>query len=528
MASVIPTLQSYLARITSEYANKPKFVAYVSALLQPLLDSQALLRSLTTAFDLDTAIGVQLDAVGQWVGRTRFVNQPIANLYFSFDTVGLGWDQGVWKGPFDPSDGLVRLDDDTYRALLKAKVILNSWDGSIAEAAEALGLLLNNPSSIVTIQDNQDMTMTVGISGVVPSPLITALLQGGYLPINPEGVGVNYQITSINSVAIFGFDVSNATIDGWDRGAWAGSLGAGPGMVQGLSVVSVTSTTVTLSWIAPQTGIGPYTYQVQYVLGDGTTGIWQTFGAPTSNTVATVSGLTNGTQYAFEVYAVNPSGPGPVSDPVVVTTGGTVSGGNSAFIRQTIPISAIGSASVVSLPVAASTSDIMDLAAFGFGGAGNPAFAQSVAIQLSAHGTASTTFRNSASSASTALRLTAAASAAIVTTPQVNINQITGATHTTATPVAGSLAGFGTTPTLQYALDPSLPAVSGVTTGATSSTVSLSWNPDAPITLNTLPSGAVVTSTGFSFSLPAMSAGSHTLYVVANGTVIGTTTFTVA
>jgi hypothetical protein len=528
MASVIPTLQSYLARITSEYANKPKFVAYVSALLQPLLDSQALLRSLTTAFDLDTAIGVQLDAVGQWVGRTRFVSQPIANLYFSFDTVGLGWDQGIWKGPFDPSDGLVRLDDDTYRALLKAKVILNSWDGSIAEAAEALGLLLNNPSSIVTIQDNQDMTMTVGISGVVPSPLITALLQGGYLPINPEGVGVNYQITSINSVAIFGFDVSNATIDGWDRGAWAGSLGAGPGMVQGLSVVSVTSTTVTLSWIAPQTGIGPYTYQVQYVLGDGTTGIWQTFGAPTSNTVATVSGLMNGRQYAFEVYAVNPSGPGPVSDPVVVTTASAGGGSVSAFGRSSLSLIASGTASIVGLPLAAAALDVLDLSAVAFSGAGNVAFASSGFLTIRGAGTLSTTFRNSASSVMSLEALRAAATAVIVTTPQVIVNPINGATHTSSTSISGSLLGFATTPTLQYVVDPVLPAVGGVTESATSTSIRLGWNADQPITLNNLPAGAVLTANSFGFTIPALTAGTHILYAVANGTIVGSISFTVS
>src|SRR6185437_8923083 len=397
MASSVPTLASYLARITSEHANKPKFAAYVTALIQPFLDSQALLRSLLTTFDLDTAIGVQLDAVGQWIGRTRFVKQPIANLYFSFDTVGLGFDQGVWKGPFDPTDGLTKLDDDTYRALLKAKVILNSWDGSIAEAAEALGLLLNNPASIVTIQDNQDMTMTVGISGVVPSPLITALLEGGYLPINPEGVGVNYEITSINSVALFGFDVDNATIAGWDKGAWGGALGQGPGLVRSLGIVSVTSSSVTLSWIAPQTGIGPYTYQVQFVLGDGTTGIYQAAGSPTPNTVATVSGLLPGTQYAFEVYAVNPSGPAPVSSPIVVTTSSTA-GGISAIGRATVGgLSAVG---------------------FGIQAASNAAGLATI-LPLTAVGSVGT---SRTVGIATVMTLRAAGVATVTTTPQVIIN----------------------------------------------------------------------------------------------------------
>jgi len=526
MASSVPTLASYLARITSEHANKPKFVAYVSALIQPLLDSQALLRSLLTTFDLDTAIGVQLDAVGKWVGRTRFVEQPITGLYFSFDTVGLGWDQGVWKGPFDSTDGLTRLDDDTYRQLLRAKVILNSWDGSIAEAAKALGLLLNNPSSIVTILDNQDMTMTVGISGVVPSPLITALLEGGYLPINPEGVGINYQITSINGTALFGFDVENAAIDGWDRGSWEGVLGQGPSVVLGLGIVSVTQSSVTLSWIAPQTGIGPYTYQVLFVQGDGTTGIYQTFGTPTSNTTATVSGLSSGTEYAFEVYAVNPSGPGPVSAPVIAMTA-TVGGAISAFGRGALSFIGTGSAAIVGLPLASAVLDILDLSAMAFGGAGNPAFAANI-VQIIAQGTASTTFHNSASTRSALFVLNSRGVASIATIPQVTISPITGASHTTSIAVSGALSGFTSTPTLQYVVDPVLQAVSGVTEAETSSAIQLGWSADQPITLNTLPGGATVTVSSFGFTLPALAAGSHVLYVVANGTVVGSVTFTVS
>lgn len=504
MASSVPTLASYLSRITSEHANKPNFVAYVTALIQPFIDSQAALRSLLQIYDLDTAVGVQLDAVGQWIGRTRFVQQPIANLYFSFDTLGLGWDQGVWKGPFDPSDGLTRLDDDTYRALLKAKVILNSWDGSITEAAQALSLLLNNPSSIVAIQDNQDMSMTVGISGVVPSPLITALLNGGYLPINPEGVLVNYQLTSVNGTPLFGFDVANSAVNGWDRGAWEGALGAGPGLVQGLGVVSFTSTSVTLSWLAPSVGVGPYTYQLQYVVGDGTTGIWQTYGAPTSGTVATVSGLSPGTQYAFAVYAVNPSGPGPVSAPVVQITAGGVSGGVSAFGRATFGTLFASGSAIQAAYTASGLATILRLSASG-----------GIGTRL-ARGLASL------------MTLSSTGGGSLTVAPAVTINPVTGATHTSATSISGTLQGFTGAPSMQYALDPVLPAVSGVTTSATSSTVSLAWAADAPITLSPLPSGAVISQGAFSFTLPAMSAGSHTLYLVANGSVVSHLTFTVS
>ena len=64
-------VSNYTALITSEHADKPKFMAMVEAVAQCFVDQQNLLLSVPTAFDLDDAVGVQLDAVGLWVGIGR-------------------------------------------------------------------------------------------------------------------------------------------------------------------------------------------------------------------------------------------------------------------------------------------------------------------------------------------------------------------------------------------------------------------------------------------------------------------------
>lgn len=126
----------YTALITTEHAGKPKFAAMAAAVAQCFADQINLLQSIPAAFDLDTAIGVQLDAVGLWAGIRRQVRTPL-NVYFSFDTAGLGFDQGNWQGPFDPSTGLTSLDDETFRTLIRAKIAANSWDGTVPSAASA-------------------------------------------------------------------------------------------------------------------------------------------------------------------------------------------------------------------------------------------------------------------------------------------------------------------------------------------------------------------------------------------------------
>ncbi len=243
----------YTALITTEHADKPKFMAMMGIVAQCFADQINVMQSIPAAFDLDSAVGVQLDTVGLWAGITRQIKTPL-NVYFSLDTTGLGFDQGSWQGPFDPSTGLVTLDDDTYRTLIRAKIAANNWDGTLAGSAAILAILFppnityppvvmsdgtpvvaydpvsgttapvystQDLTPYVFIQDNQDMTITFGISGTVPSAVLRALFSGGYLKIKPEGVHANYVVPSAPNTAIFGFDVQNQYIGGLDSGSWA-------------------------------------------------------------------------------------------------------------------------------------------------------------------------------------------------------------------------------------------------------------------------------------------------------------------
>lgn len=216
----MPTAEDYLALITPAYRSKPKFTAMIRAIVEPIVAQQAFLQHLPIDFDLDVAIGAQLDIVGEWVGRTRFVNVPIANVWFSWDTAYRGWEQGVWfQSQYDTPGGITRLDDETYRTLLRAKIAANNWDGTLPAAKSALEILFPNGETTLVITDNQDMTITFGVAGVIPSALFIALLSQGYIPLKPETVRADYLITTSDG-PLFGWDVDNEFISGWDQGAW--------------------------------------------------------------------------------------------------------------------------------------------------------------------------------------------------------------------------------------------------------------------------------------------------------------------
>jgi hypothetical protein len=207
----------YTKLIPSENGDKPKFTAMVEAVAGCWADENNTLKAIESAFDLDQAQGAQLDIIGQWVGLSRNVPTPLTGVYFSFDTSGLGFDQGVIKGPYDPDDGITQLGDDVYRLMLRGKIVANHWDGTMPGYRLAMQTAFDPLGVRVVATDNQDMTMDVYMFGAVFPAVVTALLQGGYFPLKPAGVKINdYHVQPI-----FGFDINNLYIAGFDTGYFA-------------------------------------------------------------------------------------------------------------------------------------------------------------------------------------------------------------------------------------------------------------------------------------------------------------------
>lgn len=218
----MPAMDAYLALVTSQHRHRPRFMAVTEALLAPLCAVDDLLQGLRRAFDLDQAVGVQLDQVGEWIGRSRRLRIPLTDVYFAWDTEGVGWEQGAWMGRYDPATGMVSLPDDVYRTLLRAKVAANSWDGTVPGAYAVWEAAFAATGSIILIQDNQDMSMAVGIAAVPPDAVTQQLLLQGYIPLKPEGVRVSYYAitpaSDPDAAALFAWDCDSAGLAGWGRG----------------------------------------------------------------------------------------------------------------------------------------------------------------------------------------------------------------------------------------------------------------------------------------------------------------------
>lgn len=159
------TLQDYYANLLIiQYNGLPK-ASQTIRLLTEVASGDEILNQLPEAFDVDTAVGAQLDLIGQFVGADRY-----------------------------------GLSDDEYRILIKFKIIVNNIDASMKSIDDAI---FNTFGTSIVVSNNKDMTMTYIIEPLYKN-VVEAAYKLGFLPV-PLAVGVNVILMVPNPDLIFGF-----------------------------------------------------------------------------------------------------------------------------------------------------------------------------------------------------------------------------------------------------------------------------------------------------------------------------------
>lgn len=180
----------YLNLFTSQYkVASAKFILWAQRCWQTIDDLTNCLAFINSNYDLDFAVGIQLDYVGELIGQKRTIG---------FQPTGPG---------ISPT-----LNDDTYRLLLKARIAQNTWDGKTVSLYAIWQSLF--PGGKLIINDNQNMTATIIIAGSFTS-IIQDLIENGYIVPRPETVEYTY-VTGV--LPIFGADLDNQYIAGADKG----------------------------------------------------------------------------------------------------------------------------------------------------------------------------------------------------------------------------------------------------------------------------------------------------------------------
>lgn len=183
--------EGYLDLITSEHRTRPKYIATVKKFLESTDSLMELSLTLPSYFDVDNAVGEQLDILGEQLGKSRVL-------------------------PFNSIAGRSSiLPDDLYRVLLKATIAKFNWQGGIEELYKNWDQLL--PDIKISIRDNQDMTMDITLVGVKNEQL-KEMIRLGYIIPKPQGVRLNMQV-SANPV--FAYDLDNSSFAGYEKGEWS-------------------------------------------------------------------------------------------------------------------------------------------------------------------------------------------------------------------------------------------------------------------------------------------------------------------
>lgn len=216
-------IQDYLDLIPPPNSIQPNFMAWIQANLEPYVDVEVALEEIIAAFNIDVAVGDQLDAVGAILGQPR----------------DIGIDLGSGASPI--------LTDENYRIVLKARILYNHWDGTKDQIYDFWQAFL--PEYPVMILDNQDMSMSVLVIGVSNdlegtfafaydyletegAPALTGYDLGYWFPFEsilrilisnnfftpkPAGVSVNYEFSDQIG---FAYDQDTDFLKGYNEGYW--------------------------------------------------------------------------------------------------------------------------------------------------------------------------------------------------------------------------------------------------------------------------------------------------------------------
>ncbi len=195
-------LQFYADLLIVQYNGKDKASRTIK-LLANQAACDGLAQEEATTFNLDTAIGAQLDILGRIVGVPRNVQGlVIGRDYYNFTTYALPASNGfasyadavypsdiLWLSYADVSSASYAMTDDEMRIIIRLKIALNTKNSSTKDITEILWDFFGDDVEFI---DNKDMTITYNISTDIQQVMEIAVFLG-FLP-KPMGVSktVNY------------------------------------------------------------------------------------------------------------------------------------------------------------------------------------------------------------------------------------------------------------------------------------------------------------------------------------------------
>lgn len=173
-------------RLGQQY-RKPKFEAFLRALIGPLQTVENTAWDVLTLRNVDTAIGVQLDTLGEIVGQ--------------------------------PRNGMVDAD---YRRAIRARIAVNNSNGTIHDVITAAKLVIDNVLVKVVIIPQYPAALTVVASGAAVTTGVADIVIDFLRETVSAGVRILFEYSTVAPSAAFCFAGGPGL--GFNEGAFASVL----------------------------------------------------------------------------------------------------------------------------------------------------------------------------------------------------------------------------------------------------------------------------------------------------------------
>ena len=157
------------SRYTQQFKNKPIFDAHINIFITEITEIQDMLQDLIGLRSLETAVGSQLDMIGAIVGQPRVLVDFSLFPFFGFDgaseaqTFGSLYDAnlgGTWKSISDAEGASFEVDDDTYRFIIKARIVANISNTTPQGVIDAVNYIVSRADSSIVEMGNAHLKIT--------------------------------------------------------------------------------------------------------------------------------------------------------------------------------------------------------------------------------------------------------------------------------------------------------------------------------------------------------------------------------
>lgn len=218
----------------------PIFDKYLQLLIDGFQDIEETYKQLMQLRSIDTAVGAQLDIIGNIVGQDRellavdlfdfFGMQGAINAFpmgdLSSPSVG-----GIFYSYGTDFGGNIELDDDTYRIFIKAKIFKNNTNSTPEDFISAVKIILNVDQVAIISDGDGQATVLFGRQLTTYERIIIQYIsysQGYPSRLLPKTVGVRINFGEFMQNKYFGFaDSPGAKGFGDLRQAYGYGLGYG-------------------------------------------------------------------------------------------------------------------------------------------------------------------------------------------------------------------------------------------------------------------------------------------------------------